>query len=73
MSEHTNGPAVLDRDHAHMSDGDRLQTIQIRLTKSLIARIDHYRLSTMLRPSRSQMIRLLAEQAMTAMEQRDPH
>jgi len=53
-------------------DTEPLITIQIRLPRSLIRRIDDYRLQTSLRPPRSQMIRFLVERAMSTLEGKDP-
>jgi len=44
-------------------------TLQVRLNQSLVQRIDRYRLSLTLRPSRSQMIRYLVGHAMSISEE----
>jgi len=46
-----------------------LSTIQIRLTREVIDRIDRYRLGMPMRPSRSMTIRFLIEHALAIAEE----
>jgi len=51
-----------------MSDDNVTTMISIRLPKSLIDRIDTYRSTITMKPSRSQMVRWLIENAMDIVE-----
>jgi hypothetical protein len=58
--------------------GEQLITVQARISRDLIDRIDAYRKRSTMRPSRSQAIRFLLESAMDLLqeaqtnEQKDP-
>jgi predicted DNA-binding protein len=55
-----------------MSERDeKLLTLQIRIPPELMRRIDTYRLNLTMRPTRSQYIRFLLENAMTILEEGD--
>lgn len=45
--------------------------LQIRLSSEMIERIDNCRLKIMMRPTRTQMIRWMLENSITALEQRE--
>jgi metal-responsive CopG/Arc/MetJ family transcriptional regulator len=47
-----------------------MQTLQVRLPLELLRRIDTNRLKMTMRPSRSQMIRFLIENALNIMEEK---
>jgi hypothetical protein len=47
---------------------ERLATLQVRLPQDLLKRIDAYRLKLTMRPTRSQTIRFLLENAMSILE-----
>jgi hypothetical protein len=46
-----------------------MATLQIRLPQELLQRIDNYRLSLTMRPTRSMMMRFLLENAMGIIEE----
>ncbi|MFL5338366.1 MAG: hypothetical protein ACJ8H8_35660 [Geminicoccaceae bacterium] len=55
-----------------MSDSeDKMQVIQIRVPQALLNRIDRYRLSLGMRPTRSMAMRFLMESAISIIEAQD--
>lgn len=49
-------------------DDEPMITLQVRLSQSLLARIDGYRRRSLMRPNRSQAIRFLLENAISLLE-----
>lgn len=56
--------------HTPTTDEPLLDPLKVRLPKELLDRIDQYRLSLPLRPTRSQIVRFLLEHAMNIIEER---
>jgi Arc/MetJ-type ribon-helix-helix transcriptional regulator len=50
---------------------ESLVSLQVRLPQALLDRIDTHRASVKMRPSRSQVIRFLLENAMTVVEEKE--
>jgi predicted DNA-binding protein len=65
----TQSPKITERHNIDViEEYRRLVSLQIRLPQELIERIDKYRLSLTMRPTRSMTIRFLIENAMAILE-----